>query len=204
MSFPPARLFWLLAAVLALVVGLEARPTPKRDRIPLPPAATTPQAAASAAEPVAAWVATIEARPLFAIDRRPPAVAPVANAAASAAGLPRLAGIVVSPSSRAAIFAGTEDHSTVVPEGGAVGAWRVVAIHADAVDLAGPEGARTVKPAYSNDPPPATPLQPTFARLGGPAAALAAFQASQQPNPPGSIPMIPTPYANPPSPPNRP
>ena len=156
MNVSAVRLLWLLAALLAAGLVAEAIPGGKPSTGPVSVARpSSPQAAAAAAEPVAEWVATALARPLFAPDRRPKA--PPASAAASTGpqSLPRLAGIVVSPGGKAAIFAGDPDHSLVVAEGAAVGPWRVVAIHADAVDVSGPQGERTVRPTYSNDPAPA-------------------------------------------------
>ncbi len=187
MTLSLARLLWLSAAALALLVAAEAVPSRKRDlAVPPPSAPAASRAAATAAEPVAAWAATALGRPVFATDRRPPAAV---TAAAGPQNLPRLAGIVVSPNGRTAIFAGAGDKSTAVAEGAAVGPWRVVAIHADAVDMAGPQGARTVKLAYSNQPPQAAaalPLQPQ-------AAALAGFLASSPPNNPGNPLMTPQP-----------
>ena len=183
MTLSSARLLWLLAAGLAVLVAAEAMPFRQRATILPPPTPTNaPQAAASVPEPVAAWVATAVGRPLFAVDRRPPAVAAAASVAAGPQNLPRLAGIVVSPRGRSAIFAGAGDKSTVVAEGAAVGPWRVVAIHADAVDVAGPQGARTVKPAYSNQAAPAAAAQPIVPQ----SAALAGFLNSSAPNNPGN------------------
>ncbi len=184
MRLSSSRALWLLAALLAAGLAAEAMPGGKRRPVALPVApAGSPQAAAAAAEPLTQWVATVLARPLFAADRRP--VAPAANATASTGpqALPRLAGIVVSPTGRSAIFAG--DHSMVVAEGAVVGPWRVVAIRADAVDVSGPQGERTVKPTYSNEPPPATamaaappiPGMPGFAPFNPQNAGLAALRA---------------------------
>ena len=186
MRLTGARLLWLVAAALAMVVVAEAIPSGRQRDLPAPATPLgTPSAATVAAEPLTAWAETVLARPVFSVDRRPPAK-PAASAAAGPQNLPRLAGIVVSSTGRSAIFAGEGDHSTVVAEGAQVGSYRVVTIHADAVDVTGPGGARTVKPAYSNDPPPAAP-PPPMAPLS---AALAGFQAYPQPNSPG-IPMIP-------------
>ena len=180
-------MLWLLAAALTAVVAAEALPPGRKSDVPSPLALPSPpSAAAAAAEPLTQWAETTLARPLFSVDRRPPAKS-ATSPLAEPQSLPRLAGIVVSSTGRSAIFAGEGDHSTVVAEGAEVGPYRVVAIHADAVDLTGPGGARTVKPAYSNGPPPAaTLLSPPTAPLG---AALAGFQAYPQPNSPGN-PMI--------------
>ncbi len=74
----------------------------------------------------------------------------------------------MTPSGRRAIFAAAapEGHAAVVSEGGAVGPWRVEAIHAGDVQLAGPDGQRTVHPAYS-DAPPAVPQAAPAAAVAG-------------------------------------
>ena len=72
--------------------------------------------------------------------------------------LPRLAGITVTPLGRHAIFAsaGNGLPATIVSAGGTVGAWRVEAIHPGDVQVAGPDGRRTLRPTYSDRPPPMT------------------------------------------------
>jgi hypothetical protein len=128
-----AGVFVLLAAV---VVGEVAdRPTGEIGS----PVASTQQTPVASAVPVAnrseAWAAILLTRPLFAPNRRPApeAASPVAHETA----LPRLSGIVLSPSLRLAIFEG--DHATraiVVADGGVINGWTVTTIIADAVTLA--------------------------------------------------------------------
>ena len=134
------------------------------------------------------WVAAVLSRPLFTIDRRPAAPPASAPETPGSQALPRLAGIVVSASGRSAIFAGTSYRSVVVMEGAAVGPWQVVAIRSDAVDVSGPQGERTVKPSYSNDPPQAASAAPPpfnatpgFAPFNPQNAALATLRSPAPP-----------------------
>lgn len=88
------------------------------------------------------WTQTVLARPLFSPSRRP--------AATIAAGpqQPRLAGIVMGPSGRRAIFAGDKDaRGIVVGVGQQAGAWQIRAIDENAVQVIGPEGPRTLTPS---------------------------------------------------------
>jgi len=80
-------------------------------------------------------------RPLFTPGRRPP------SEAASGPAEPRLAGIVISPGGRKAIFAGDGDaRAQVVAPGGNAGVWHIVAIGDGAVQVIGPDGPRTLRP----------------------------------------------------------
>ena len=189
MRLSASHLLWLLAAVLAAGVLSEAVPIAKQAPFAAAVAPPGPvHVAAASAEPVADWVATALSRPLFNIDRRPVAPAAAASATTGPQALPRLAGIIVSPSGRSAIFAGNPDqspeHSVVVVEGAAIGPWRVVTIRSDAVDVNGPQGERTVKPNYSVDPPPTGPAaaslpfngHPGFATFNPQNAALASVR----------------------------
>lgn len=102
--------------------------------------------AASSASPdpavVQDWTRTVLARPLFSPSRRP--------AATIAAGpqQPRLAGIVMDPSGRRAIFAGDGDARGIVAGvGQQAGAWQIQAINENTVQVIGPEGLRTLTPS---------------------------------------------------------
>jgi hypothetical protein len=96
------------------------------------------------------WVATILARPLFSRDRRPLAT-PGQNATVAAAGVPRLAGILVSPLGRTAIFAAANGGKpVVVSEGNHLGRFVVKSIDVGQVTLIGPEGQRMLRPSFDN------------------------------------------------------
>lgn len=95
------------------------------------------------------WVTIALARPLFSPNRRP--AADLAGAVGgSPAGLPRLAGIVVGPLGRSAIFAVDGGKPIVVQEGGRVAAYLVKSIEAEEVRLLGPDGARVLSPSFEH------------------------------------------------------
>lgn len=166
MTVPLAWVPWLLAALLAL--GLAAELAWPSGNIASPatmPALPQATGGAIPGEPAADYAPAMLARPLFAADRRPEAGNAAPGPLASVRPEPpRLAGILLTATGRSAIFAtaAAGGHGAVVKEGGSVGPWRVEAIHAGDVLLTGPEGPRTVRPAYSNPPvasgSPAPPL----------------------------------------------
>ncbi len=133
-------------AVLGLsgLVGLECAglfaPVPIVAGSDVP--AASRQAMIAAPDASAGMQATLLQRPLFSPTRRPP---PGAEAA-GLSGLPRLAGVLVAPGDRHAIFAG----GLVVAEGGAVGRYTVQAIDAGQVTVRGPEGTRVLRPAFAS------------------------------------------------------
>jgi hypothetical protein len=90
------------------------------------------------------WAAAILARPLFSPARRP--FLDSARPARPAALPPRLAGVVVSPYGRRAIFAGTTADAKVVAtgEGDRLGDYVVLDIAAEGVTVIGPDGADQV------------------------------------------------------------
>ena len=98
-----------------------------------------------------AWLNEILSRPLFSPSRRP------AEAVASVSrGLPRLTGIVVAGTQRAAIFAGTSnDHPIVAQAGTHVGAYEVQTVSDAGVTVAGPEGVTVLKPIFDANRPAA-------------------------------------------------
>ncbi len=168
MTAPFARAPWLLAALLAFGVAAElARPPGNTAGPATTPALPRAIGGAVPGEPAADYAAAMLARPLFAADRRPEAGNATPGPLASLRPEPpRLAGILLTATGRSAIFAAAAGgHGTVVKEGGSVGPWRVDAIHAGDVLLTGPEGLRTVRPAYSDapvasgSPEPPLPLQ---------------------------------------------
>jgi general secretion pathway protein N len=139
----------LLALGAALAVALQAGladdatdlAPPDAARSAAPPA--SPAADPPAANPVDAWFATILARPLFEPDRRPPTV----RSPPAEVEVPRLIGVMVSPTSRVAIFAGASGGKPlVVAEGGQVGGHVVQSIQPGEATLAGPRGQRTLHP----------------------------------------------------------
>jgi hypothetical protein len=111
----------------------------------------------SAADHTDEWMAAALARPLFSPSRRPSSQAVTAAAAAPFADLPRLSGILVTPTGRSAIFAPSGGGKPVVAtEGSTLGTYVVRSIEPEQVTLAGPKGTRVLHPAF--DRPPAAPV----------------------------------------------
>ena len=169
------RLAWAAASLLAVGVAvLVSWPAPNAGPVrpaPLPQV----DAGSAVSEPSGSEMVVALARPLFTPGRRPEtseAASPLA--APGRPELPRLTGILVTSAGRRAIFAELAGgHATVVMEGSSVGPWRVEAIRAAEVQLAGPDGRRTVRPSYSQTP-----------TLAGGQLPLAAQADTKPPSPP--------------------
>ncbi len=107
---------------------------------------------------------TVLNRPLFSPDRRMAEPAAAAAAATSpTAELPRLAGVIVGPSGRHAIFADTSGHPQVATEGSSIGRYTVQTIQPGQVTVTSSEGERVLRPSFTDiktpasDGPPAVP-----------------------------------------------
>jgi hypothetical protein len=168
----------LLATALSGIIALELRdPTPDTADPPAPRL----RAAVAAADPTPArapvalskLVDKILARPLFSPDRRPPPPAPGGPAAtATVSGLPRLAGVLVGPFGRSAIFAPASGGKPVTAaEGARLGAYTVQSIEIGQVTVQGPNGVQVLHPSFDpNAPRPETPpaVPPPAAPARGP------------------------------------
>src|SRR5215467_12523050 len=146
----------------------------------------------------------ILARPLFSSTRRPPETAPTAATDSDLAGT-RLAGIVIDPRRRLAIFAVNGDKPLRLGEGEAVSGWRIESITPREVSLTGPAGTKTLQPKMDPNLTPAAgqpagipgrpPTPPTTAAARPPTPAPvagAAPQGSAVPiNNPGALPRPP-------------
>jgi hypothetical protein len=92
----------------------------------------------------------ILARPIFSSDRKP-----IGSAARGITGLSRLTGIVVTGTSKIAIFAGPSGGKpVVVEEGSRVNAFEVTSISGAGVTVVGPGGATMMTPVFDRSPPP--------------------------------------------------
>ncbi len=141
------------------------------------------RSAAPGPDHVAQWAATILARPLFSPGRRPPAAAAAAPGAA-APTLPRVAGIMVTPAGRRAIFAEKGTKPLVLGEGGQVSGFTVQSIQAGQVTVRGPEGVRVLSPTF--DPEAPAPASPAGAAPLPPGLSIPGLPGFQlQPRPPG-------------------
>lgn len=169
MSRPAFYALAITAAALLGTLTIELdRGSPDFDTTSAPPRIAPPVSAeprqASAADHTNDWVAAILARPLFSPDRRPPPEDGQGRAASSTT-LPRLAGVLVSPSGKAVFFAGDAGGKPViVREGGRVGAFTVQVIEAGQVTVTGPEGTQVLRPVFEHNvspPAPASPISST-------------------------------------------
>ncbi len=166
----------LLGALAYELTDREPGPVTEPARRPGPPAQAA--AAAASAEPAPgrtqAELQQILARPLFEQDRRP-----IAETAAGpvAEGQARLAGILVSPAGRRAIFAPAEGKPKVLAEGDTLGTMTVQAIAPGAVTVLRHGTEQVLHPTYAEvvAPPPAPVLPFTVTRMQG--------VAGQQPGP---------------------
>jgi hypothetical protein len=141
----------LLAAGLAVVVWLEVS-NATRDELATPRtqmAAAAPPLSAPSADHTGDWVTTALARPLFSPNRRAAAEVATVGGGRSVPGLPRLAGILVGPFGRTAIFATDGPKPIVVREGERVAAYTVKSIEATQVRLTGPDGTQVLYPSFA-------------------------------------------------------
>jgi len=114
-----------------------------------------------------ALVDDILARPLFVASRRP--AARLAGPVAPPANLPRLTGILVNGDSRSVIFAAPDGGRPVVArEGTQISGYTVQSIESAQVTLLGPDGPRTLHPAF--DPRPKDAIGPAAAGAPAPFA----------------------------------
>jgi hypothetical protein len=101
---------------------------------------------AALTEGVDQWVDVALARPLFAPDRRP-----VAGSRTAEAGLPRLAGVIVSPSDKVAIFQSAGVTKPVsVRHGETVNGWLVTMIEANSVSLRKAASTLVLRPEFGD------------------------------------------------------
>lgn len=126
------------------------------------------------------WAFTILARPLFSATRRPP---PGGGASGTAGvGVPRLSGVLVSPSGKHAIFAAPpEGKGFVASEGAQIGGFVLQSISAGQVTLIGPGGTRVLRPSF--DTTTSAPSKAETATLAPaamtPTAATSGLEADQ-------------------------
>ena len=101
------------------------------------------------------WAVTVLARPLFSQSRRPDAAPadPVAHASEPV----RLAGVVIDPAGKRAIFALRDTKPVVAVEGSRVGDFVVRSIEPGRVVVEAESGLRTLKPSFNDGLPAAAP-----------------------------------------------
>ena len=153
------------------------------------PAVPASRLAAPDPKQIARWAATILARPLFSPGRRPPTAAAAPGAVAPS--LPRVAGIMVTPAGRRAIFAEKGAKPLVLGEGGQVSGFTVQSIQAGQVTVRGPQGIRVLSPTFDPEAP-APVSRPGVAQLppGLSIPGLPGFQLQARPPGLGGIPGL--------------
>jgi hypothetical protein len=134
-------------------------------------------------------VAVILARPLLSPSRRPP-VSGANEAVASDLAGNRLAGIVIEPDRRTAIFAVPGAKPLILTEGESVSGWQIESITPTEVSLVSRSGTKTLQPTLDPNPP-APPRAPTRAAAAastspaGPGQPPAAVAGRPGASPPG-------------------
>ncbi len=146
-----------LVAGLAILVAWELTGAEVPADKPAPALRVTPTltqvAPQSTLELFSAAAATALARPLFSHDRRPPVQRQAPAPPALVEETPRLAGIVIAPSGRRAIFAEANGRSRSIPEGGQLGHLVVKIIGPGEVAVTSPEGDRVLRPSFVKTEP---------------------------------------------------
>lgn len=97
---------------------------------------------------------TALARPLFSQVRRPDVEAPRETPTATQEGTPRLAGVIIGPKERFALFSDATNKIRILAEGDTLGNLRIRNIRPGAVVLIGPEGERELYTTYAKAPKP--------------------------------------------------
>ena len=161
-------LLFVIAAELVHMRGHNASPSLKAV------AGTTAVKAPVTALDMEAAIAEILERPLFSPARHPPEVQFASNSEETSNETPpqihgRLAGVMIRPGTREALFARVGQRPVAVKIGGEIDGWRIAAIEMDRVVLSSVFGTQTLRP--TNDPKVVrAPIRPTNMSLGiGPA-----------------------------------
>ncbi len=114
-----------------------------------------PQAALSA------WREMMLSRPIFDPTRRPPAA--VATAPLQ---IPRLSGIMVTPTEKIAVFSPTSGAPIVIDQHGRFGPFTVLAISDDSVTIQSPGGIIVLRSNFSNSGPEISTTRSTLLAAG--------------------------------------
>jgi hypothetical protein len=161
----------LVGAVIASEISATADSDSPASAAPAPLETLPPPARPEIRGRYDELLAAILARPLFNSTRRP---TPRGDDTTMDTGLSdtRLAGIIIAPGHRIAVFAVTGAKALAVGEGETVSGWRVEHITPREVSLSGPGGTKTLEPKFD---PNLAPPSPTAAEpVNPPPAALPA------------------------------
>jgi hypothetical protein len=147
--------------LFGVLIAAENDVDPAEDS---PIIAASPRPAASPAAPLPSparredLLAVSLARPLFSHTRRPPETAQEDAGANLDLADKRLAGIVIEPDRRFAIFAVTGGKPVTLSEGESVNGWRIDAITPTEISLTSPSGTKSLQPTL--DPNRVIPERP--------------------------------------------
>jgi hypothetical protein len=142
------------AAAGALLLLLIVEWLPASEPAPLPPARVphlAPADQTGASKDTDDWADAINQRPLFTIGRRPPKSAKGPHTAAGT-GLPRLAGVMIMPSGRRAIFMPEGAKPETLAEGGTLDDCTIRQIRPDRVVLSCAKGETVLLLAFDKTP----------------------------------------------------
>jgi hypothetical protein len=161
----------VLLMVLPIIDDVRAAPPDTRD----PVVDAAPQNPTVSLARLDSSIDTILKRPLFAANRRPPVPKQTAENpdAVTPPPLPeRLAGVMLGPHGREALFGNPGGKPTAVGVGGTIGGWTVSVIELDRVVLTGAFGERVLEPSEGDQ---------SDARSSAPAPRVPAFNVGGAP-----------------------
>jgi len=159
--------FFVTCGVLLAILPLEwlpaAAPQAMKPAVTAHPASATNESEPKDTEDLAD---TVLGRPLFTVGRRPPKSSGGGHVVANT-GLPRLAGIMITPAGKWAIFAPDGGgKQLVLSQGGALDDATVRTIQRDRVVVNGPKGEQVLWPTYDHNRSGQTTIQPNFGQPG--------------------------------------
>ena len=146
----PSRALWFYGASAALLLVLAVEWLPSGEPPPLPPARVprlAPADQTAASKDTSDWADAINQRPLFSVGRRPPKQSHGVHAVADT-GLPRLSGILITPTGRRAIFMPDGGKPMTLAEGASLDDNTIRQIKPDRVVLTGPKGTTVLLLAF--------------------------------------------------------
>jgi len=160
--------YFVGGAALLLILIVEWLPGGEPAALPparVPHLAPADQNAAS--KDTGDWADAITQRPLFSVGRRPPKAAQGTHTA-SGSGLPRLSGIMITPSERHAIFMPDSGKPMTLGEGAVLDDSTIRQIRPDRVVLSGPKGEIVLRLTFDklHSTSLATPGTPVFPQPG--------------------------------------
>jgi hypothetical protein len=162
-----ALIFYGASAALILVLIMEWLPAGVAPPVPpakVPHLAPADQTAAS--KDTADWADAIDQRPLFTVGRRPPKLGH-GPSSATGTSLPRLSGIMITPSGRRAIFMPDGGKPLTLAEGASLDDNTIRQIKPDRVVLTGPKGTTELRLSFDKQVRSlTTPAMAPFAQPG--------------------------------------